>query len=356
MDRRALLLVTCTAVWMGTAALGDSSPPASTPTPPAPSPRTAHDAAPTDHAAVSLERELEALRARLKSMSEALAPPQTSPVSHPESAAPAQAPTETPGTSPHEAVQSQLRQLREEMQSLREAMKAAPKPPPVQPAPPPPASAETAAAAPKESEVDQLRREVKALEELKAFRQELATLKQQIAATRDRIRQAQPASQAASTIQDYSRPALATADVKDEQGRVSVWINPAKWKLSTYRSNPEAELEFVNTSGDAYAFVIAEKLVIPPDTIPSVALSNAQAAAPDARLVFQDRRRVNGREVVCLQIEGTVQQAVPFTYLGYYYSDPSGTVQVVTSTTQQAFAANQGELTDFLNGVEIASR
>jgi hypothetical protein len=204
--------------------------------------------------------------------------------------------------------------------------------------------------------MEQLRTEIEAVEEIKKFREELSTLKREIAAERERIRQVQEETAATAPTKQYSRPPLSTSLVKDEQGRVGLWINPAKWKLSTYRSNPEAALQFANQAGNAFAFVIDENLVLPLEAIAKVALSNAQAAAPDAHVVLEDKRRVNGHEVLCLQIEGTAQQAVPFTYLGYYYSGASGTVQVVTSTTQQAFSANQADLLDLLNGLEIYTK
>jgi hypothetical protein len=368
MDRRALFITFAATACLGGAALAGAAQP---PTPAgaasvgAPQPEIGHGGnakAASDRAPASLEQELEILRAQLKAMSEALAHPETVAASRPEKTAPppaVAAPGKSSSETSRESMQLQLRQLRQEIQSLREAITAS-KPVATEPKLAPALPSEEPLAVgqpePEQAEVEQLRREIQALEEIKKFREELSTLKQEIAAEKERIHQVQQGPAAAAPVKQFSRPPLATSLVKDEQGRVGLWINPAKWRLSTYRSNPEAVLEFANTAGNAFAFVITENLVIPPEAIANVALSNARAAAPDARVVLEDKRRVNGHEVLCLQIEGTAQQAVPFTYLGYYYSGAHGTVQVVTSTTQQAFAANQADLVDLLNGLEIYSK
>jgi chemotaxis protein histidine kinase CheA len=367
MHRNVLFLALVTAACLSAPAAADESPamaPATSGAPAAIAPMNSQSGpAPAPVAtSPSLEQQLEALRSKLQAMSHSLDPNAT-PTPPAATAASGSSPApagEGPISRSQEALQSQLEQLRRDLQSLRQAVAAAGSAAPApSPSPPPTAATQEAATAsqpnPKE-ELTQLRAQVDALDELKQFREELSIVKQEIAAAKERLRQVQQ-SQAgeadAGNMRTYTRPALATSLVKDEHGRFGLWINPAKWKLSPYRSNPEAEFEFQNTAGNAFAFVIAEKLAIPADAIGNVALSNAQVAAPDAHVVLQERRRVNDQEVLCLQIEGTLQQAVPFTYLGYYYTSPSGTLQVVTSTTQTLFASNQSDLQDLLNGIEI---
>src|SRR5262249_50541794 len=83
-----------------------------------------------------------------------------------------------------------------------------------------------------------------------------------------------------------------------------------------------------------------------------VALSNARDAAPDTRIVEEQRRRVNGTDVVMLRLEGKTN-GIAFTYLGYYYSSPSGTVQVITYTGQNLFQEYRHDFEDFLNGFNV---
>jgi hypothetical protein len=80
---------------------------------------------------------------------------------------------------------------------------------------------------------------------------------------------------------------------------------------------------------DGYAMIIAERIEIPLGEIRQIALQNAREAAPDAKIIEEGRRRVNGADVLLLRMEGKAS-GIAFTYLGYYYGGPAGTVQVVT--------------------------
>jgi len=83
-----------------------------------------------------------------------------------------------------------------------------------------------------------------------------------------------------------------------------------------------------------------------------VVLDSAVQAAPDAKILSEEKRIVNGHELLCLKIEGSVSQ-IPFTYYGYYYSGNGGTLQLITFTSQNLFAEYQKDFTDLLNGLEI---
>lgn len=53
-----------------------------------------------------------------------------------------------------------------------------------------------------------------------------------------------------------------------------------------------------------------------------------------------------------LQMAGTLS-GIRFTYFGYYYSSPNGTVQLITYTSSNLFKEYADDLEDFLNGFVI---
>ncbi|MFN7823209.1 MAG: hypothetical protein ACK5PO_09680, partial [Bacteroidota bacterium] len=59
---------------------------------------------------------------------------------------------------------------------------------------------------------------------------------------------------------------------------------------------------------------------------------------------------VNGRKVLCLKFQCTVQE-IPFTYMGYYYSSATGTAQLLAASTQQQFPEIESKIEEFLNGM-----
>jgi hypothetical protein len=51
-----------------------------------------------------------------------------------------------------------------------------------------------------------------------------------------------------------------------------------------------------------------------------------------------------------MQMNGTIK-GVNFTYNGYYFSNSSGSTQLVTYTAANAVAKYKSEINDFLNGL-----
>jgi hypothetical protein len=134
------------------------------------------------------------------------------------------------------------------------------------------------------------------------------------------------------------------------RGGYVLLIDEKKWRI---KKQTEADRQlFTHVSGDAYVMAISERLEIPISSLRKIALDNAREAAPDAQIVLEEKRRVNGLEVVCLQITGTTN-GVPFTYYGYYHSNPRGTVQLVGYTGKNLFNEYQADLTDLLSGLKL---
>ena len=82
-------------------------------------------------------------------------------------------------------------------------------------------------------------------------------------------------------------------------------------------------------------------------------MGNAIKAAPDIKIAFEEQRKVNGAKILCLRLEGTVEQILPVTWLGYYYTGKAGTFQVATFAPQNLFQEFEQDFFDFLNGLEI---
>ena len=159
---------------------------------------------------------------------------------------------------------------------------------------------------------------------------------------------AQPASGKA-----FARAAAATERIDLLRGGMALFVDPAKWRQAP--SEDPAKISFRHATGEAYGMVVAERLAIPLARLKEIAISNAREAAPDVRVSFEESRRVNELEVLAMQMEGTIQ-GIPFTYYGYYYSGPQGSVQLLTYTGSNLFVEYKPEFEDFLNGLVPSGR
>lgn len=146
----------------------------------------------------------------------------------------------------------------------------------------------------------------------------------------------------------HARGSAATERVDLLRGGMTLFIDPAKWKQAP--SEDPTKISFRHASGEAYGMVVAERLAIPLPRLKEIAIKNAREAAPDVRVTFEEPRRVNDVDVLAMQMEGTIQ-GIPFTYYGYYFSGPQGSVQLLTYTGSNLFAEYKAEFEDFLDGL-----
>ncbi|MCX2744022.1 hypothetical protein OO013_09110 [Mangrovivirga sp. M17] len=138
--------------------------------------------------------------------------------------------------------------------------------------------------------------------------------------------------------------------LKSQNLNVGFYIDPKSWTFKKANENDEAEYKMESKDGNLYGMVISEKIEIPLTTLKNIALENARSAAPDAKIIKEEYRNVNGLKVLHMQINGTMQ-GIKFSYYGYYYSDESGTVQFITFTSQNLLDIYKDKCEKLLNGL-----
>jgi hypothetical protein len=155
-----------------------------------------------------------------------------------------------------------------------------------------------------------------------------------------------------NTPGEFKRPKQSTSKVVFNKSKFVVYYNPELWKK--YNQDQPTRQMYQHKDGDGYAIVIAERMQVTLESLKNVALSNAKSAAPDARIVLEESRVVNGINVLVLQIKGTIQ-GMAVTYMGYYYAGSEGCIQVLTYTTDNLFSEFKNDFQDILNGLSIES-
>jgi len=136
--------------------------------------------------------------------------------------------------------------------------------------------------------------------------------------------------------------------------KYGVWINKKRWTFQKSVSDGTipSEYTFKLNGEDAYGMIIAEKIEIPIDNLLDIAFQHAKNAATDAKIIKQECRKVNGKVIHFMQMEGTLQ-GIKFVYLGYYYSDSNGSVQFLTYTSKNLLSQYKEEMESLLNGFII---
>jgi hypothetical protein len=163
------------------------------------------------------------------------------------------------------------------------------------------------------------------------------------------VQQSANASVASSNVPHFVKSARATKKIDARFGQYAVWIDPDKWHLG---KNEENKMVLESSNGKGYVMILSEALPVPTSTLREIALHNAQKADPNAHAVSEEKRVVNNHEILCMQIDASMQK-LPFTYYGYYYGGSSGNIQLVAYTLQSVFAGMKSDFTDLLNGLKI---
>ncbi len=149
----------------------------------------------------------------------------------------------------------------------------------------------------------------------------------------------------------FRRPKAASFLLKSKTNNSAYWINTHKWSFSKAKDKTEAaEYKFQLKGKDLYGMAITEEIEIPIQSLTDIAFSNAKDAASDIKLLKKEFRTVNGKKVIYMEMGGTLQ-GMKITYLGYYYSDASGTTQFLTYTGTNLVGKYKSEITGFLNGL-----
>lgn len=157
-------------------------------------------------------------------------------------------------------------------------------------------------------------------------------------------------NQAAEPAGGYRKSENAKNVYNVKGGKVSFFFDATKWIQK--KSDEPNKIGFEYHEGDIYGMLIAERIAIPIGTLRELAIKNARAAAPDIRVVQEENRIVNGVNVLCMQMDGTIEN-IKFTYYGYYYSGKFGSIQLLTYTSQNLFQEYLPQMTEFLNGLEV---
>lgn len=147
----------------------------------------------------------------------------------------------------------------------------------------------------------------------------------------------------------FTKDKKSTFSVKSNKTNVGIWINPKEWSFKKGKTDSPSEFTFNHKNLDIYGMLIAEKTIIPIESLCDIAYENALEAAPDVKVVQKEYRNVNGLDVIMMKMKGTIQ-GIKFIYYGYYYSNKEGTFQFLTYSDQSMFDDYKKSMTKLLNG------
>jgi uncharacterized protein len=147
------------------------------------------------------------------------------------------------------------------------------------------------------------------------------------------------------------KPDVATEYTEASRAHFGVWTDPQWWKLNPHPTDLFS-LQFMHLSPTMAGVLNAEATTVPFERLPQSALEHGRTVFTNFNIVSQEQRRVCGKDVLFLVMEGLLKNK-PYTVYGYYYTGPEGTVQCVVFFEDKELEACKGRAFDFLNGLQI---
>jgi hypothetical protein len=157
-------------------------------------------------------------------------------------------------------------------------------------------------------------------------------------------------SAAQAEAKQFSRERNATRAIPADFGEATLWLDPAKW---VEYSSETGAVRFNHVNKHVLGWMLADKRGgIPTSAMKDMALRNSQRLDPNARIDREERRMVNGRQVLYLEIVLS-QNSIPIRFAGYYHGGLKSNVQVVAYSVAADFEAYKNDVNEFINGIEI---
>jgi hypothetical protein len=117
------------------------------------------------------------------------------------------------------------------------------------------------------------------------------------------------------------------------RGAFELSYDPAKWKVGETKAGVT---QLNHVSGELWAKIIPERIEIEKSHFTEIVLHNAQEVDPNARVVVDTWRTVNGLQVDVLRYDAT-SSGMKVTFYNQMYSDSAGTVQIAGWTGTNLF-------------------
>ncbi|MFY7839120.1 MAG: DUF3157 family protein [Lacibacter sp.] len=159
-----------------------------------------------------------------------------------------------------------------------------------------------------------------------------------------------------SLLTKYSKPTAAKTILKSERTDHALWYNETKWNLSDMKPTEASEYLLKLKDKDGYCITVVEKIEIPIENFSSIVVKSMKMrGAENVNIETEEYRMVNGKRVLFMQFSVTMK-GMNFTYAGYYFSNESGTTQILCYTAKNLFKQYQQDFMTMLNGFVVVPK
>ncbi|MXZ75090.1 MAG: YbjN domain-containing protein [Gemmatimonadetes bacterium] len=137
-------------------------------------------------------------------------------------------------------------------------------------------------------------------------------------------------------------------------GNFVVRYNRSDWieRPEGAEANVDIDMVYQHSSSEVFVAVAANRMQIPIETLPDLALDDIRSVFPDAEMTNRGFRTVNGLESVYWEHTLTTS-GVKFSYVSHAYSNSNGTLRIIGWTTPNLIEVHRSTIESFVAGLEV---
>ncbi len=156
-----------------------------------------------------------------------------------------------------------------------------------------------------------------------------------------------------NVIKTGTKPATATKTVKSTIVKgFEYWMNGKKWAAAKKKDTENAEFQFTHTDGNCSIMIFTDKNFVTADSYAQQFLDGLHQSSPDAKVVSEEKRIVNGVETRFVSVDA-IFDGMSFRYFVCFYSGKKGTTQLISYTAKDIFPEFEKEIVDFMYGFVV---
>ncbi|KAK3582627.1 hypothetical protein CHS0354_024181 [Potamilus streckersoni] len=140
--------------------------------------------------------------------------------------------------------------------------------------------------------------------------------------------------------------------VKGNRVDYLISFDTTKWKID---NSEVGEYSFELLGKNAFAMMIAGRKKMSLENLEAIAVANAKSQAPNLKVVSRDQKKINGKDVLSIQMDGNIE-GIPFTFYGYLYAGENAALQFMSYTVSKMFSEYKPDMESLLSGMVIAEK
>lgn len=133
-------------------------------------------------------------------------------------------------------------------------------------------------------------------------------------------------------------------------GGATMWIDPSKW--TWVKSDSADAIVFVYQTGMAQARLVANQEPASNEELLEGLLARLEKIDPEPELLFQEKRRINGVDMLCVQVKVNDGKR-EVVYYGVARGGESGSFELFTVTWAGLLGGYYEDLTKIIEGLEL---